>query len=144
MVPRVGYVDSAANASRQGIMGSHARRSDHASDRVGAHQEVQLAIGQVLQQGAALLRRRGAGQQRHIDVQLRHPFAELGVVLLGQHLGGPERSENILNLDSTNPAPAHRPELPHIVDFMGVLLDLPVCSRNQCICWAHFDINYKN
>ena len=35
-----------------------------------------------------MLRRRGAGQQRHIDVQLRHPFAELGVVLLGQHLGG--------------------------------------------------------
>ena len=32
------------------------------------------------------------GEQRHIDVQLRHPLAELGVVLLGQHLSGRHES----------------------------------------------------
>ena len=55
---------------------------------MGAHQQVQLAVGQILQQLAPSAGGGGTREQGTVHLQLRQPVGELGEVLLGQHLGG--------------------------------------------------------
>ena len=55
---------------------------------MGAHQQLQLAIGQVLQQLPPPGRRGGTAEKVNGYMQLGQPLAELLVMLLGQHLRG--------------------------------------------------------
>ena len=55
---------------------------------MGAHQQLQLAVDQILQQAPAAGRGGGAGEQGRTDMQLGQPFGQLAVVLLGEHFGG--------------------------------------------------------
>lgn len=67
--------------------------------RMGAHQDLQLAIDQVLQQLPAPPGGSGTGEQGDVHVQLGQPVGELGEMLLRQHLGGGHQGALATGLD---------------------------------------------